>query len=432
MSRSAARHDAEPFRGGPLIPILFFIIPLLTAIAPRLAPFLLLILVLVLIVAGLRRGVPWRALFQPNAAMIALAAVASYAALSAIWAAEPGEALSKGALLLGVTFVVFAAATAITSLDAEQIRRAALAFVAGSLGAALFVTIELVTGGALTRGVMNVIPALLPGDAKRVTIVDGRVTRMKLAELNQNVAMVAFQLWPGRLALSTLLQGTGRRLPGALFFLALAVPIGLSQHDSSQIGLIASALVLVFSSINERAVTKALALAWCLGFALALPLGFLAYKAELHQADWLPSSARARIIIWEYTAERVLEHPLLGIGADSTPGAKAADATPRKQPKGFVQARTTGHHAHNLFLQTWYELGLLGALLAAIAGAAVVLRLSLLPGQAQPYGAAAFTLFALIAAFAWGMWQVWLICAVGLLALYLLMAAAPYRNGPGS
>jgi hypothetical protein len=257
MSRSAARHDAEPFRGGPLIPILFFITPLLTAIAPRLAPFLLLILVLVLIVAGLRRGVPWRALFQPNAAMIALAAVASYAALSAIWAAEPGEALSKGALLLGVTFVVFAAATAITSLDSEQIRRAALAFVAGSLGAALFVTIELVTGGALTRGVMNVIPALQPGDAKRVRIVDGRVTRMNMAELNQNVAMVAFQLWPGLLALSTLLQGTRRRLLGALFFLALAVPIGLSQHDSSQIGLIASALILVFSSINERAVTKA-------------------------------------------------------------------------------------------------------------------------------------------------------------------------------
>lgn len=430
MSRSAARHDAEPFRGGPLIPILFFVTPLLTAIAPRLAPLLLLILALVLIVAGLRRGVPWRNFLQPNAAMIALAALASYAALSAIWAAEPGEALSKGALLLAVTFVVFAAATAITSLDAEQIRRAALCFVAGSLCGALFVTIELLTDGALTRAAMNAFPALQPDTVKRVKIVDGRVTQMNSSEFNQNVTMLAFQLWPGLLALATL-QGPWPRLFGALFFLGLAVPIGLSEHDSSQIALMVSLLIVVAAWVNARAVIRGLVLAWCLGFVLVLPLGFLAYNAELHLADWLPSSARARIIIWDYTAERVLEHPFLGIGADSTPGAKAEAATPPEQPRGFVQKRSTGHHAHNLFLQSWYELGLLGALLAAIAGAAVVLRLSLLPGQAQPYGAAAFTLFAVIAAFAWGMWQAWLICAVGLLALYLLLAAAAYRTGPG-
>jgi O-antigen ligase len=252
-----------------------------------------------------------------------------------------------------------------------------------------------------------------------------------MAELNQNVAMVAFQLWPGLLALSALLQDTGRRLPGALFFLALAVPIGVSEHNSSQIGLIASALVLLLASANARAVIRGLALAWCLGFALVLPLGLLAYKAELHLADWLPASARARIIIWDYTAERVLERPFLGIGADSTPGAKAAAGAPREKPRGFAQARSTGHHAHSLFLQSWYELGFLGVLLAAIAGAAVVLRLALLPGPAQPYAAAAFTMFAVIAGLAWGMWQVWLVCAVGLLALYLLMAAAPYRTGPG-
>src|SRR5262245_61934301 len=125
-------------------------------------------------------------------------------------------------------------------------------------------------------------------------------------------------------------------------------------------------------------------------------------------------------------AERVLEHPVLGIGADSTPAARAKTAMPAEKPKGFVQARTTGHQAHNLFLQSWYELGLLGAVLAAVAGAATALRILLLPEPAQPFGAAAFTLFAVIAAFAWGMWQVWLVAAVGLLALYLVMTAAPY------
>ena len=430
MSRSAAAHDGISFRGGPLIPILFFITPLFTAIAPRLAPHLLLIVALVLIVAALRRGLPWRALLEPNPAAMALAAVAAYAALSAIWAVEPYEALSKGALLLAATSTVFAAAAAIPSLDGEQRRRATLALVAGTLCAALFVSIELLTRGALTSAAMNVMPVLQPDNAKRVHIIDGRVTRINLAEFNQNVAVVAFQLWPGLLALSTL-PDSRRTLLSVPFLLALAVPIGLSEHDSSQIGLVASLLIMPLALFNARAVIRGLALFWCLGFALVLPLDFLAYKAELHLADWLPISARARIIIWEYTAERVLERPLLGVGADSTPGAKAVAAKAAKRqewPEGFVLPRTTGHHAHNLFLQSWYELGLVGALLVAIAGAAVVLRMLRLPRQAQPFAAAAFTMFAVIGAFAWGMWQTWLICAVGLLALYLLMAASLYRT----
>lgn len=427
MSRSAASRAGE-FRGGALIPVLFFVTPLLTAVAPRLAPFLLLILAIVLIVAALRRGLAWRALLEPNPAMMALAAFAAYAALSAIWAAEPGEAVSKGLLLLAMTFVVFAVAAAIPSLDADQIRRAGIAFVAGALCAALFITIELLTKGALTRTAMNVIPVLQPDSAKRIRIADGRVTQIKEAVFNQHVVIVAFQLWPGLLALSKM-QSPRRGLLSALFFIALAVPIGLSEHDSSQIGLIASALVLALAWVKSRAAIRGLALAWCLGFALVLPLAFLSYKAELHLTKLLPQSARARIIIWEYTAERVFERPLLGIGADSTPGAKEAAAMTPEQPKDFVQARTTGHHAHNLFLQTWYELGSVGALLAAIAGAAVVLRILLLPEPAQPYGAAAFTMFAAIAAFAYGMWQVWLIAAVGLLVVYLLMAAALTARG---
>ena len=41
MSSSAAGGNGRPFRGGPLIHILFFITPLFTAASPRLAPFLL-------------------------------------------------------------------------------------------------------------------------------------------------------------------------------------------------------------------------------------------------------------------------------------------------------------------------------------------------------------------------------------------------------
>jgi O-antigen ligase len=420
---SAASGNGQSFRGGALIPILFFITPLFTAAAPRVAPFLLPIVAFVLIVVALRRGLPWRELLQPNAAMAALIAVALYAALSAIWAANPDGALSKAALLFAATLVVFGAAAASATLDKDQVRRASLAFVAGALCAAGFVMTELLTDGALTRFAMNTIPAFMPDRAKHVAIRHGLVTRINVSEFNQHVAVLALQLWPGLLALRVL-DLPRRALLTGLFFLALAVPIAISEHDSSQVGLIASLLIFLLAWVRPRAVIRGLALAWCLGFILVIPLDFLAFKAGLHQADWLPKSARARIIIWEYTAERVLENPFLGIGADSTPAVKAKAVSAPEKPEGFVFRRTTGQHAHNLFLQSWYELGLFGTILVGIAGAAAALRLLVLPLEAQAYGAAAFTLFAVIATFAWGMWQVWLVCAVGLLPLYLLMPAA--------
>ena len=432
MSSSAAVRMDRVSRGAPLITALLFIGPLFTAASPRLSPFFLAVIGLTLIVAALRRGLPWRDLLQPNAALIALIAVALYAALSAVWAANPEGALSKAALLAAATLVVFAARAAIATLDAPEVGRAARAFLAGVLCGAGFLTIELLTDGALTRFTMNTFPVFRPDGAKHLTIEDGRVTRMNLSEFNQHVAIVALLLWPGLLALRAAFQGSNRVIATVLFFVALAVPIGISEHDSSQVGIIASLLVFALAWSWPRATIRGLAAMWCLGFVLVLPLDFLAFKADLHQAHWLPNSARARIIIWEYTAERVLERPWLGIGADSTPALKAKkDAS--EWPEGFVYKRTTGQHAHNLFLQVWYELGLAGAILAAVAGAAVVLRIPSLPLAAQAYGAASFALFAVMAAFAWGVWQIWLMCAFALLPLYLAMAAAPFRsNRPDS
>jgi hypothetical protein len=124
--------------------------------------------------------------------------------------------------------------------------------------------------------------------------------------------------------------------------------------------------------------------------------------------------------------EPALAHPLLGIGVESTPvlSRQQKATAPPEQPEGFVFPRTIGHHGHNIFLQAFHELGAVGALLLAIAGAAVVVLILLLPATAQAFAGGAFAAFALVGAFAWGMWQSWFMCAVGLLPLYLRVAAA--------
>ena len=67
---------------------------------------------------------------------------------------------------------------------------------------------------------------------------------------------------------------------------------------------------------------------------------------------------------------------------------------------------------------------MLGAVLFAIAGAAVVMLIFYLPAASQPFAAGTFAAFALVGAFAWGMWQTWFMCAAGLLPLYLRVASA--------
>ena len=79
-------------------------------------------------------------------------------------------------------------------------------------------------------------------------------------------------------------------------------------------------------------------------------------------------------------------------------------------------------------MQTWYELGAVGALLLAVAGAAVVLLIFLFPVSAQPVAAGAFAAFAIVGAFAWGMWQSWFMCAAALLPLYLRVATATVQK----
>ena len=415
-----------------LLPALFFLTPLITSVLPRTTPLFIPLIVLTLYVGARRRELGLKDLLPRSPALIACLLFSLYVFINASWSLSQDVAYGKAAILLGAILLVFAGVTAIATVEERQIRRAAFAFVAGAALSALYVLIELLTQGAFTRTVLNAL-SLLPERAKLMTVVEGEVRRVHPSEFNQNITMLMFHLWPGLLVLSTLKGIRRRPLMIALFFLALAVPILISEHDSSLIALLGSILVLFLARQWPRLTTRALAAIWCLGFALVLPLNFLAYNAELHLAEPLPNSYKARVIIWEYTSERVLERPWFGIGMDSTsemrPDPPHKTAPSRKEkPEGFVFKRTTAHHAHNIFLQSWYELGALGAILIAAAGALTVLRIDLLPLQAQPFAAATFAAFAIIAAFSWGMWQTWFMCAIALVPFYVAIASATVRG----
>ena len=413
-------------KGRLVVPTLF-LSPLVTSAASRLTWLFLPLTAVALIVPYLRRGNDWRHLIWPTTDVVAALLVAAYVLLGALWAVKPSAAVEKSALLLAVTLIAFAASRAIAAVDEPQLSQAARSFAVGAFIGALFVLFELLTDGAITRLVVNASSWFRPESAKHAKFLNGEVIGFKSAEFRQSTALLAFHLWPALLALSAVAGRARRATWIGLLVVAISVPIFLSDRMSSQLALVSSLIVFSLAYIWRRTVVHVLAALWCLGFVLILPAAFLAYKADLHLATWVPKSARARMIIWEFTAERVLERPWHGIGAGSTPALRVPRGE-AEQPEGFVYPRTTGAHAHNLFLQTWYELGLVGAILVAIAGALLVLRISLLPGVAQPFAAATFTVFLATVSTSWSMWQAWLICGVGLMLLYLLIAARAARK----
>ena len=413
-----------------LFSAVFFLAPLITSVFPKLAPLFMPLVAFAMILAALRRGLGWKALLAPSAALALGAIFALYVLLNASWAWNPIAGFEKASILLGAILLVFAAAAASNILDDRLAHRAAMAFVAGASLGTLFLLVEFMTDGAITRFAMNTIPAIRPDKAKRLVISDSVVTGLNMSKFDQNVTFVMLHLWPGLLMLRAL--ASPRCAPMmALFFGMTATAILFSEQSSSQVALLGSAVVFILAWKWHHVTIRGLAVAWCLAFALVLPLNFLAYDAGLHLSESLPSSFKARIIIWEFTSERTLEHPWLGTGVNSTRERDAAgvdEIQPAEQPEGFVYKRTTAHHAHSIFLQSWYELGAVGAALMAMAGALVALRIGSLPREAQPFACSTFAASALIGAFAWGMWQTWFMTAIALAALYVGLGASAIKQ----
>ena len=253
-------------RDNLLLPIAFFTSPLATSVAPRLTPLFVAVVGIALIGSALRRGMHWRELLPYQPALAACLVFAAYVLLSATWSADPLAGLGKAALLLGLILFTFAAVRAASELEKMTLCRAAVAFAAGALLGALFIMVELLTHGIVTRTVVTWFPSLV--SRKHFDISGGVITEIRLSKLDQNVNLAMFHLWPGLLALIGL-ASTRRTIAMAVFFAAIAAVIALSKHDSSQVALVASSLVVLLAwkwrTLAIRSLAVALVRCVCFG-----------------------------------------------------------------------------------------------------------------------------------------------------------------------
>lgn len=236
--------------------------------------------------------------------------------------------------------------------------------------------------------------------------------------INRAATVLLAILWPVAAGLVAL--GGRARLGAAMLVLALGGAVTVLQGQSANIaalgtGLGAFVLALAWPRLALLAVCGGLGL-WLLAAPFATP----ALLGDPTLQDTLAYSWAARVGIWDYVCARIAEQPWLGHGFDAS-RVSTEVLTIQGIPTSAIPL-----HPHSASLQIWYELGAIGAVLAAAAlfTGGRTLAQALHRDRAAAAGVAG-TLAALgvVANLSYGIWQEWWVATMFVAAA--LCAAAP-------
>jgi O-antigen ligase len=182
--------------------------------------------------------------------------------------------------------------------------------------------------------------------------------------------------------------------------------------------------VLGLAALSLKATRMLLVAGWTIAVLLAVPLGALPYDLGWQHWTWLPpESVAARFYIWKYTADKVSERPLTGIGIRGTRSLHVDIPIDPKKGRQTPYALRPGRHAHNIFLQTWLELGAIGAVLLLGVGLAGLWEIRTWPATLQTSACALFAVCCAIGVTGFDLWQTWLLASLALAWASMLLAA---------
>ena len=404
----------------------------LAVIGPRIAPYLVVLLALLFFMGEVAQGrFAIGRTFSRTAALSGLA-FSLFALLSALWAVEFALAAQSAGLVLIIVISALYLVSALQRLfrrmpEARRRRFFRSIPIGAGIGLA-FLLVEFATDHAMTIKALQVFPGVIGERGKGLVFADGVVVGVNDIYINRNVAGMVFLAPP--LMLTSWLWAPVWLRSYILVFLALAIAISVfaSVNETAKLALVSSGLVFVLAWRWPKLVARGLSLCLVLLVLLAVPLGRLPYAVGLHEASWLPHSARARVYIWDYTAEAVFQAPILGVGAQSSRFLDRRIAKPGATPAERQYNRRPGWHTHNIYLQTWFELGAVGALLLLAFALTVLQAVKGLAVEVQPAAyALAATVFVSMGT-GWGMWQAWFLGALVIAIIAIAIAAQEFAQ----
>ena len=394
--------DLDRRVAGAALGLAAFLFPLLTLVAPLGVAPLGTVLGVACLPLVIRRRL-WRGLPWPLVA--GLSALAGWALLSALWAVDPAQA-ARGALrFLLVSGLGCCGLAVLPALDEAARTRAAQALLAGLAAAA-----------ALFLVLLQVEPSGSHG----------------IDTTKRGVTILALLIWPARRLVSPLLPRGG--IVAATLAVCGVVLAGSSF--SAKVATMIGLAVVVAVALQPRRTVGVLA---GLAIVVVLALPWLAERIPsphytFQSWDFLPYSSHHRSTIWGFVGARIVEHPWLGWGMDSSraiPGGEVEILVQRFAPDGRVVMELTEPwlplHPHNAALQVWLELGGVGVLIVLALLCWVLFRVAQAPrAERGDRAALVFSTFA-VACVSFGLWQSWWQASFWMLAL--MAALDPLRPG---
>ena len=394
-------------------------------VSPRLTAIFLPLIVLLWIWATWGQTDFRAALPKFDGLTISFGALLAWALLSSLWSDIPGAAVEKIVLLGTIAFTSLTVATIVSGEGRQVVVRASEGLWLGFLIGLAYYFAEAVTNQGIRIWLVNELHLSqeLLRSGKDFLWSDGQLTAVSDAGFTRAATPITLILWPALMAArGAIVRPWNTRI--ALIILALAIAATFaSPQETSKVAMVVGLLAFALAWGARRWAVRVIGTIWIAACLAVVPAALLAHRLDLHNAPWLQTSAQHRIVIWNYTAEHVLKTPLLGIGAYMTylTGLDRSVGVVPGSDEKF--GKWLSRHAHNFFLQTWLELGAVGAVLLMIAGLQVIRRISKLANGIQPYAFATFSSALALMFSSYGMWQGWLISLFGLTPILFALGA---------
>ena len=394
---------------------------LLYLLKPAIAPFFL-PLALIAPLLWSQKDANFRArILQLSALSGILVLTCAYLMINATWSLDPVRALIAVIVFFVLSLMLHILPRTLPELPHKALRAMALGFYVGYVIGALLLAVEIVFDHPLHLRLFRAVPPLTP-QMRDLVIQDNAVRQLPSFFLNLHIAALAFLIWPA-LLIAWHLSPSRRTRAILLACLLPAIPaVYLSDHETSKLALAGGAGAFLIAQLVPRATSAIMITAWLIACTAAVPLASLAYELQLHRAEWLQPSARQRIVIWGVTGQQTARAVLFGHGiVTARQIGKQQEEHPVYAP-GTNFPLSVGPHAHNAYLQVWFDTGALGAMLLLILGLLVLNNISRLPEHVKPALYAMYATVALLAASSFSLWSRPFLASFGIAGAFTVLA----------
>jgi O-antigen ligase len=359
----------------------------------------------------------------PVSLVLGLASI--YLSINASWSPSPAWAYLAAGCLLLFSAALHASFALLQATATAGLRAMALGFVIGLGIASAILCIEAFSNQWTHRLLMNEVQWFRPAP-RHMSVMDDTVVYLPPYLLNRCAAVITILFWPAVF----LAHRLGMRRAWVLLIAVLAAAAILrAKHGTSKVAFVGSGLIFMLAVYARHLARNLLIAFWIVSTLLVVPLSLLAYSQQLQNWDWLAHSARHRIVIWGHTSGLVSEAPILGVGIGSARALnEATDLDDLRRKSGKAKAGgftpSTSAHAHNGYLQAWYEAGAIGAIFLLSIGLLVLRGAARASPSVQPSLFATFSACALVGASSFNLWQPWFMASFGLAGLFAVLARA--------